>query len=167
MGIKTKNENIGRQAFEDQEIKEAFKAFDLDRNGYIGAAEIRFVLDHMNEDVTDEEIDEMVNMLDYEGKGQVNFRNFYEMATGIILPPPGMELPDPFEDDDALDGPMGEDLDFLAAAAEKEINKIKEGGKKKVSSSGLSSDLTSSEEEDSIMMKKKKFKKMGVLGVLA
>jgi hypothetical protein len=39
--------NFGRQPFSDEEIKEAFKVFDLNRNGYIGAAEVKFILDHL------------------------------------------------------------------------------------------------------------------------
>jgi len=44
------------------EIRQAFREFDLDRNGYVGAAEIAHVLGSMNPPVkaTDDEIDEMV-----------------------------------------------------------------------------------------------------------
>lgn len=56
--------------------------FDLNGNGYIGNAEIRFVLEAMQEKVTDEEIDEMIRMLDVDGDGEVNFKEFYKMATG-------------------------------------------------------------------------------------
>ncbi len=41
----------------------------MNGNGYIGVAEIRFVLDALGEDVTDEEIEEMVRMLDIDGDG--------------------------------------------------------------------------------------------------
>lgn len=41
----------------------------MNGNGYIGASEIRFVLDAMGEEVTDEEIDEMIRMLDIDGDG--------------------------------------------------------------------------------------------------
>ncbi len=70
------------QPFTDDQIKEAFFTFDMNGNGYIGVAEIRFVLDALGEDVTDEEIDEMVRMLDVDGDGQVNFKEFYKMASG-------------------------------------------------------------------------------------
>lgn len=70
------------QPFSDDQIKEAFFTFDMNGNGYIGVAEIRFVLDALGEDVTDEEIDEMVRMLDVDGDGQVNFKEFYKMASG-------------------------------------------------------------------------------------
>jgi Ca2+-binding EF-hand superfamily protein len=60
---------LDRQPFTDEEIKEAFFTFDMNGNGYIGVAEIRFVMDALGEDVTDEEIDEMIRMLDIDGDG--------------------------------------------------------------------------------------------------
>jgi hypothetical protein len=67
----------------------------MNGNGYIGVAEIRFVLDALGEDVTDEEIDEMIRMLDVDGDGQVNFKEFYKMASGQSLAPIGVALPPP------------------------------------------------------------------------
>jgi len=54
----------------------------MNGNGYVGAAEIRFVMDALGEQVMDEEIDEMIRMLDVDGDGEVNFREFYKMASG-------------------------------------------------------------------------------------
>ncbi|CAI2367749.1 unnamed protein product [Moneuplotes crassus] len=160
MGIKFKDQNQGRQPFSDYEIREAFKVFDLNKNGYVGASEIKFILDHMDENANDEEIDEMVSMLDPTGDGQVNFKQFYRMATGQLLPPAGLEMPNPFEDDiEEEENKMGEDLDMLVQDAEKEIEKIKGMKEKnKRSSSGISSYVSSSSEEDTIKLKKKKFK---------
>ena len=42
--------------FTDEEIWEAFVAFDLDKNNFVGAAEIRHVLINIGENVTDEEV---------------------------------------------------------------------------------------------------------------
>jgi hypothetical protein len=57
--------------FTDEEILEAFQAFDLDKNNFVGAAEIRHVLINIGEQVTDEEVDEMIRMVDTDGDGQV------------------------------------------------------------------------------------------------
>jgi len=76
--------------FTDQEIWEAFVAFDLDKNNFVGAAEIRHVLINIGENVTDEEVDEMIRMVDRDGDGQVSFDEFYEMVTGGKKPPPGL-----------------------------------------------------------------------------
>lgn len=68
--------------FTDDEILEAFKAFDLDKNNFVGAAEIRHVLINIGEQVTDEEVDEMIRMVDSDGDGQVSWEEFYSMVTG-------------------------------------------------------------------------------------
>ncbi len=46
--------NIEQQDFTDNEILEAFRSFDLDKNNYVGAAEIRHVLVNIGEKVEDE-----------------------------------------------------------------------------------------------------------------
>jgi len=76
--------------FTDEEILEAFKAFDLDKNNFVGAAEIRHVLINIGEQVTDEEVDEMIRMVDSDGDGQVSWEEFYAMVTGGKKPPPGL-----------------------------------------------------------------------------
>jgi len=76
--------------FTDDEIWEAFQAFDLDHNNFVGAAEIRHVLINIGEQVTDEEVDEMIRMCDHDGDGQVSFPEFFEMVTGGRRPPPGL-----------------------------------------------------------------------------
>lgn len=73
--------------FTDNEILEAFQAFDLDKNNYVGAAEIRHVLTNIGEQVTDEEVDEMIRMVDLDGDGQVSFEEFYSMVTAGKKPP--------------------------------------------------------------------------------
>ena len=71
----------------------------MNGNGYIGASEIRFVLDAMGEEVTDEEIVEMIRMLDIDGDGQCNYKEFYKMASGQSLAPIGVALPPPLKSD--------------------------------------------------------------------
>eukprot|EP01039_Chlorochromonas_danica_P001951 gene1951-2129_t len=78
--------------FTDEEILEAFRAFDLDKNNFVGAAEIRHVLINIGEQVTDEEVDEMIRMVDTDGDGQVSWEEFYAMVTGGRKPPPGLGI---------------------------------------------------------------------------
>jgi len=73
--------------FTDEEIYEAFKAFDLDKNNFVGAAEIRHVLINIGEQVTDEEVDEMIRMVDSDGDGQVSWEEFYGLVSGGKKPP--------------------------------------------------------------------------------
>lgn len=69
--------------FTDEEIINAFKFIDLDKNNFIGAAEIRHILVCMGELITDEEIDMMIGMVDLDGDGQVSFDEF----RNIVLHP--------------------------------------------------------------------------------
>lgn len=66
--------------FSDKEIEEAFRFLDLDKNMFVGAAELRHVLICMGELITDEEIDEMIRMVDTDGDGQVSFDEFHKLA---------------------------------------------------------------------------------------
>jgi len=68
------------QMFSDQDIADSFNFFDQDKNGFIGASELRHALICMGELVTDEEIDAMIDILDLNGDGQVNFQAFKMMG---------------------------------------------------------------------------------------
>ena len=74
------------------EVKEAFREFDLDKNGYVGAAEIAHILQSMGEKATDDEVDEMILMADLDGDGQVSFEEFFKLISSFqgMPPPPNM-----------------------------------------------------------------------------
>jgi hypothetical protein len=55
----------------EEEIREAFRVFDKDGNGFISAAELRHVMTNLGEKLTDEEVDEMIREADIDGDGQV------------------------------------------------------------------------------------------------
>ncbi|NXA79820.1 CALMS protein, partial [Thryothorus ludovicianus] len=65
----------------EEEIREAFRVFDKDGNGYISAAELRHVMTNLGEKLTDEEVDEMIKEADCNGDGQVNYEEFVRMMT--------------------------------------------------------------------------------------
>jgi Ca2+-binding EF-hand superfamily protein len=65
----------------EEEIREAFRVFDKDENGYISAAELRHVMTNLGEKLTDEEVDEMIREADIDGDGQVNYEEFVQMMT--------------------------------------------------------------------------------------
>ena len=62
-----------KDADSDEEIREAFRVFDKDGNGFISAAELRHVMMNLGEKLTDEEVDEMIREADTDGDGQVNY----------------------------------------------------------------------------------------------
>merc|ERR1712192_270561 len=65
----------------EEEIREAFRVFDKDGNGFISAAELRHVMTNLREKLTDEEVDEMIREADIDGDGQVNYEEFVTMMT--------------------------------------------------------------------------------------
>ena len=71
---------------EEQDIIEVFKVFDNDGNGYITAAELRHVMTNLEEKLTDDEIDEMINEADIDGDGQISYNEFKKMMmeTGAV-----------------------------------------------------------------------------------
>jgi len=68
-----------RRIYADDEVRQAFQAFDLDKNNYIGISELKHVLTLIGERVTDEEVDEMIRLADTDGSGQVSFDGFYRL----------------------------------------------------------------------------------------
>ena len=65
----------------EEEIREAFRVFDKDGNGFISAAELRHVMTNLGEKLTDEEVDEMIREADIDGDGQVNYEGQFSYAT--------------------------------------------------------------------------------------
>ena len=65
------------------ELKGAFKVFDVDGDGFISAAELRQVMASQGENLTDEEVAEMIRGADVDGDGQVNCDEFVTLMTAI------------------------------------------------------------------------------------
>lgn len=63
----------------EEELREAFKVFDKDGNGFISAAELRHVMTSLGEKLTDEEVDAMMKEADTDGDGQVDIEEFTKM----------------------------------------------------------------------------------------
>ena len=57
----------------EQNLKEAFGIFDRDGNGYIHVNEIRHVLVHLGEKLSDDEVDEMIRESNISGDNQINY----------------------------------------------------------------------------------------------
>ncbi|EDW84951.1 uncharacterized protein Dwil_GK18988 [Drosophila willistoni] len=70
-----------RETDTEEEMREAFKIFDKDGDGFISPAELRYVMINLGEKVTDEEIDEMMREADADGDGMINYEEFVWMIS--------------------------------------------------------------------------------------
>ncbi|MEM7132538.1 MAG: EF-hand domain-containing protein [Chloroflexota bacterium] len=63
----------------DEEVREAFRVFDKDGNGYIHASELKHVMMNLGKRLTDEEIDKMIKEADLDADSRVNYEEFVKM----------------------------------------------------------------------------------------
>ncbi|CAL1547707.1 unnamed protein product [Lymnaea stagnalis] len=61
---------------EEEELRQAFRIFDKKGCGYITPSDLRAVLQCMGEDLTEDEIDEMIAEVDIDGDGRIDFEEF-------------------------------------------------------------------------------------------
>jgi calmodulin len=67
----------------EEEIRNAFRLFDKDGDGFITPAELKTVLGRLGENLTDEDVTAMIAEADTDGDGQVSFEEFKKiMLTG-------------------------------------------------------------------------------------
>lgn len=69
----------------EEEIREAFKVFDRDNNGFISAAELRHVMTSIGEKLTDDEVDEMIREADQDGDGRIDCEHSHYLLWRQIL----------------------------------------------------------------------------------
>ncbi|XP_063430894.1 uncharacterized protein LOC134712857 [Mytilus trossulus] len=62
----------------EEEIKEAFRLFDKEGNGFISGAELRHIMTAIGEKLTDLEVDDMLHEADLDGDGMINYQEFKE-----------------------------------------------------------------------------------------
>ena len=60
----------------EHELREAFKVFDKDGNGYVSAEELRHVMTYLGEKLTNEEIDSIISQDLVDKNGQLNYEEF-------------------------------------------------------------------------------------------
>lgn len=59
--------------FEDDDLWYAFQKFDLDKSGYITAAELRQILAGIGQNFTESEIKAMISTVDANSDGRLSF----------------------------------------------------------------------------------------------
>ncbi|XP_069115256.1 calmodulin-alpha-like [Argopecten irradians] len=60
----------------EEDLREAFRVFDKDGNGYIATPDLRQAMINLGEKLTDEEVEEMIKEADKTGSGQIAFEEF-------------------------------------------------------------------------------------------
>ncbi|KAK2709017.1 troponin C-like [Artemia franciscana] len=65
-----------------KELKEAFRLYDKEGNGYIPTSSLKEILRELDDQLTEEELDMMIDEIDTDGSGTVDFDEFMEMMTG-------------------------------------------------------------------------------------
>mmetsp|Transcript_6859 Transcript_6859/g.9484 ORF Transcript_6859/g.9484 Transcript_6859/m.9484 type:complete len:160 (+) Transcript_6859:57-536(+) len=63
----------------DYELKEAFNVFDQDGDGYITASELSTVMKTLGEQIDKETVDLMIEGVDRDGDGEIDFNEFKMM----------------------------------------------------------------------------------------
>lgn len=66
---------------EDVELRNAFKLFDLNSDGFIDVQELKHVVHTLGNEVTDEEAAEIMREHDLNGHGKINYEEFVTMMT--------------------------------------------------------------------------------------
>ena len=70
-------QTISEQAI--KEFKEAFDIFDKDKDGYITIKELDQIMKNLGQSPTESELQDMINEVDIDGSGTIDFRDFLEV----------------------------------------------------------------------------------------
>ncbi|XP_076387254.1 troponin C type IIIb isoform X2 [Megachile rotundata] len=65
-----------------QELREAFRLYDKEGNGYITTDVFRDILHELDDALSPEELDMIIDEVDADGSGTVDFEEFMEVMTG-------------------------------------------------------------------------------------
>ncbi|KAF7265736.1 hypothetical protein GWI33_020819 [Rhynchophorus ferrugineus] len=74
-------ENEDEEALQ-KELKEAFRLYDKEGNGYIPTSSLREILAALDDQLTNDQLNEMIAEIDTDASGTVDFDEFMEMMTG-------------------------------------------------------------------------------------
>ncbi|XP_069131579.1 calmodulin-2-like [Argopecten irradians] len=60
----------------EEALREAFKVFDKDGNGFISAKELQYTMKNLGNELTEEEVDEMIQEADVNNDGKIDYKEF-------------------------------------------------------------------------------------------
>lgn len=61
------------------QFREAFETFDLDKDGYLNLKELADLMKQIGYPITDQEVADIINEVDIDGNGHVDFREFIQL----------------------------------------------------------------------------------------
>ncbi|ELU00393.1 hypothetical protein CAPTEDRAFT_170356 [Capitella teleta] len=61
---------------DERELKEIFRVLDKDKKGEVNVSELRWILKNLGDDLTEEDIDDMIADVDTDGSGWVDYEEF-------------------------------------------------------------------------------------------
>ncbi|XP_052853267.1 neo-calmodulin [Drosophila gunungcola] len=70
-----------RDTNKEDELRDAFRVFDKQNNGYISTTELRNIFVGLGEQLGDDELDEMLREYDIDQDNHLNFEEFVNMMT--------------------------------------------------------------------------------------
>jgi Ca2+-binding EF-hand superfamily protein len=71
------------QADEDErELKEIFRVLDKEKKGEVNTNELRWILKNLGDDLTEDDIDDMIADVDTDGSGFVDYEEFAKLMQG-------------------------------------------------------------------------------------
>ena len=73
--------SLRRHATPFQDLREAFRIFDKNHNGYIDAKEIIAVTTTLGQALTKEELEQFMAEADLDGDGKLNYEEFVKVMT--------------------------------------------------------------------------------------
>lgn len=73
----------------EDEIRQAFKVFDKDGNGYITSDELGIVMTSLGERLSANELKQMMTEADTNGDGKIDYAEFVKVHLSLPFPVPG------------------------------------------------------------------------------
>ncbi len=70
---------LGTESNQEEELRQAFRVFDKDGDGYITAVELKLVMKQLGEELSQEQLSDMMREADGNGDGKIDFVEFCKM----------------------------------------------------------------------------------------
>ena len=67
------NDSDAQSKSEENEMRQAFRVFDIDGNGLIDAQELKMTMRNLGENLTDDDVRAMIRAADRNGDGQIDY----------------------------------------------------------------------------------------------